>query len=219
VKHSAKIVTDSNATGKKLEKLYGLLPENWKAIGLLPRRIEPSRNVAILPRTNYVIYPARKWRHKNHQVLYKALRLLRDEGVETLLVETGSDKGYAASLKRFAKKLGVDDLILDLGLVEKADLALLVQHSKGLVMPSRLGPTNLPPLEALSLGVPVAVSDAHQFENDVMGHLIVCRPESPSEWALAIKSMILRDQGNTPELAFSTLNAAQCLREIIGGRH
>jgi glycosyltransferase involved in cell wall biosynthesis len=219
VSRSEKVVTDSAATGLKLEEFYGLLPDNWVPLGLLPKATKPSQNFGLLPNKDYIIYPAQKWRHKNHEVLYRALRLLREEGQEIFLVETGADKGYAARLRKIAKKLGIDDLVLDLGFVDKADLSLLIKNSKGLVMPSLLGPTNLPPLEALALGVPVAVSDVHQFDEDLMRHLTLCGADSPSDWLVAIKAMILTENGSSPELVFRTVNAAELLRSVVGGVH
>lgn len=212
---SAKIVTDSIATGRKLEKIYGLLPEKWVPLGLLPKVTEPSTNLDILPKTNYIIYPAQKWRHKNHEVLYKALQLLREEGQEVVLVETGSDKGYADSLRKLAKDLKVEDLVLDLGFVEASDLALLIKSSRALVMPSLLGPTNLPPLEAVAMGVPAIVSDIHEFDGDLMACFTVTRADSPSDWAAAIKDAVLRQNEARLPLVFDSANAAKVLETII----
>jgi glycosyltransferase involved in cell wall biosynthesis len=212
---SSKIVTDSIATGRKLERFYGLSPVKWVSLGLLPKLIEPSTNLKIIPNQSYIIYPAQKWRHKNHKVLYSAIQLLRDEGQEVLLVETGSDKGYAAKLKKFSKKLRIDDLVLDLGFVEEADLALLIKNSKGLVMPSLLGPTNLPPLEAIALGVPAVVSDIHEFDGDLMALVGVCPAGSPRDWADAIKKMILGENEASPRVVFDSATAARMLKTIL----
>ena len=212
---SKTIITDSVATGEKLEKIYGRPAGTWVSIGLLPKELESSRNFDLLPKQNYVIYPAQKWKHKNHHVLYAALQILRKQGVEVHLVETGADKGYASHLKKIARNCDVQDLILDYGFVHQSELALLMRNSKGLVMPSRLGPTNLPPLEAVMLGVPVAVSDVHQFDEFAGMPLTVCGVDAPLEWAEAIRKMI---QGELPSLSkfeFCATNASEKLRRVL----
>jgi hypothetical protein len=51
----------------------------------------------------------------------------------------------------------------------------LIVGSKGLLMASILGPTNIPPLEAAMLGTPVVASDAHQMQDMLEGlELVPC---------------------------------------------
>jgi glycosyltransferase involved in cell wall biosynthesis len=200
VPRSIQVVTDSKATGDKLEKLYGLSKDRLTVLGLLPRVESPSTNVRLVPNVPYVIYPAMKWAHKNHLVLLRALKLLEDRGVNVSLVLTGSDKGFGGKISETARSLGLESKVLDLGFVDQGDLSLLIANAQALVMPSKLGPTNLPPLQSVALGTKAIVSDAHHFDQDFGDMIQVCSKESPEEWALAIESTLGKKRGQPKEL-------------------
>jgi hypothetical protein len=50
-------------------------------------------------------------------------------------------------------------------------------------MPSMLGPTNYPPLEALKLGIPALVSTAHHFDDITGGPLVKIEAGNAQQWA------------------------------------
>jgi glycosyltransferase involved in cell wall biosynthesis len=53
-----------------------------------------------------------------------------------------------------------------LGFVTREEYYALLKCSAGLVFPSMIGPTNLPPLEAQILGKPMSISDFHEINFD-----------------------------------------------------
>jgi hypothetical protein len=57
-------------------------------------------------------------------------------------------------------------------------------------MPSLLGPTNLPPLQALELGTPAIVSDAHAFDDVAQGMMTVVPALASDAWARALISSL-----------------------------
>lgn len=183
------VMVDSVATGKKLEKFYGLKPENWSAIGLLPR----VDDVPILEATiaeEYIIYPAARWRHKNHATLFAALKKVLVSFPGLKLVLTGADTGYGAELDTIASEMGISEAVVDLGLVQKSELLGLIRGAKALVMPTLLGPTNIPPLEALALGTHAIVSDIHDFGTEVDELLVKVPATDPVAWTEAIISAL-----------------------------
>jgi glycosyltransferase involved in cell wall biosynthesis len=195
VPRSLSIVTDSKFTSEGIQRYYGADPNRVVILGLLPRKTQPSENHHLVPSKPYVIYPAQKWPHKNHKVLLQAMKILKDQGRGLKLVLTGSDKGFGVQISKWVKELGLESDVIDLGFVAERDLALLISKSKALAMPSRLGPTNLPPLEAILLGVPAVVSDAHKFDAYPVEMITFCDPDSPDQWAEAIHASTLRNQG------------------------
>ena len=56
-------------------------------------------------------------------------------------------------------------------------------------MPSYFGPTNIPPLEAMALGCPVAVSNKYAMPEQVGDAGLLFDPDSPEEMAACIKKM------------------------------
>lgn len=156
------IMVDSEKTGIRLEDRYGIPRNRWTSIGLLPNAqlgSAKSREIA----HDYVIYPAKFWPHKNHSVLLEALSLLKSRGVKLKLVLTGSDGGNLRLVQARIRSLGLEEDVLIVGQIGRQRLLGLISNAVALVMPSLLGPTNLPPLEALQLGVPTIVSDEHNF--------------------------------------------------------
>jgi len=115
----------------------------------------------------YIFYPAQFWGHKNHWYILQGLQQLKAQGVSLKAVFCGSDRGNLAQIKQRAEELGVGDQVLYLGFVPDAHIPLLYRDALALVMPTFFGPTNIPPLEAMYLGVPVLYTDAACFHEDV----------------------------------------------------
>lgn len=189
------VFTDSLATGRRIEHLYGVIPERWSALGLL---VAPERGrttlppkVKEVPTARYVIYPAKRWPHKNHLELLEAFRKVVDQIPDAKLVLTGGYEGGSQELiADRVRQLGLDSNVLDFGYVGEETLLSLMANSSAVVMPSKLGPTNIPPLMALALGVPAIVSNAHKFDPEVQSRLQVVSSDTRAEWAEKIASSL-----------------------------
>jgi glycosyltransferase involved in cell wall biosynthesis len=176
------VVTDSTHTGQSLERIYGLYPQNWSAVGLpFPPEIAVDDSRANEIESPYFYYPASFWPHKNHKVLIDALALLDD--TQPCLVFTGTDEGMEDKLKHYAREQGLETRVKFLGRVTDAEVQGLISGASAIVMPSMLGPTNYPPLEALKLGIPALVSTAHHFDEVPEGYFCALDPHDPSRWA------------------------------------
>lgn len=193
VPRSTFVAVDSLATQGKLERLYGLNPDRGYPLGLLPKsRFCTCTEIDNeLPKVRFVLYPAQKWSHKNHIALIRALKVLKREGSDIHLVLTGSDKGNEAQIHEASRLLGVDDRLIDLGFVSDHTLTHLFNKAEAIVMPSLLGPTNLPPLEALLSGKQAIVSSAHRFDGlENEGALRHVENNDGQSWAKAINSAL-----------------------------
>jgi glycosyltransferase involved in cell wall biosynthesis len=65
-----------------------------------------------------------------------------------------------------------------LGLVPDEDVPALYEGAVALVMPAYFGPTNLPPLEAVTLGCPVIYSDLPEFREQMGTAALYCDLEN-----------------------------------------
>ena len=172
------IFAESNAGKDDIIRHYGgfVSTEKLKVVDILPcDYLESSSSVACslrneiteLGKKRFFLYPAQYWAHKCHKTLILAASLLKQQGISDFrLVFTGSygDRHRAAnylSLVKLVEEHNVSDLVQFLGFVEKQELDFLYRNALCLLMPSAFGPTNLPPLEALMRGCPVAVSSAY----------------------------------------------------------
>lgn len=154
----------------------------------------------------YFFYPAQFWRHKNHELIVRALRLIADERAEDVrVVLCGNYADYfrALNIKRLselANELRVDDRVVYLGKVPDEDMPALYRLSCGLVMPTFFGPTNLPPLEAWHFGRPVITSNIPGIREQIGEAGLLVDPRSPQELARAMLR-IWRDEALAAELA------------------
>ena len=206
------VMVESDVTGMKLEQFYSLESQNWSAVGLLPRvddvpLVEPSIT------GEYIIYPAARWPHKNHITLFRAMQTIKKTHPLLRLVLTGYDMGYGATLSREAASLELEDEVLDLGGVTRGELLGLIKGARALVMPSLLGPTNIPPLEALGLGTHAIVSDVHRYGTAVDDMIVKVPAMDAEAWARAIVECLEKE--NPTPVNFSSDGAIEAHVDVF----
>ena len=197
LRKAALVVVDSEELETNARQSYGITANKFVRISFSPPRgvLEKKAPKARLPeeivniRGNYVFYPAQLWTHKNHQRIAEAIAILKGRGHDIHAVFVGKDHGAGASLRRSIEALGVADNIHFLGYVDDEMVPELYRASLGLVMASYFGPTNIPPLEALLLDVPVIASSQHIEQ--LGDAAIFFNPDDAEELANAIESLSL----------------------------
>ncbi len=180
------VFTDSQTTGLSIEKHYGVRSDRWSPLGLTfplggKEGFIPTHEV---PGGVYFLYPAKRWAHKNHLVLIDAMEIVLKELPDARLVLTGNPNGGGGEVvSRRIAELGLGKSVVDYGFVDAAMVDLLMRNATALVMPSFLGPTNIPPLHALAVGTPAIVSDFHVFDSIIQSRLVTVPPDQPALWA------------------------------------
>jgi glycosyltransferase involved in cell wall biosynthesis len=135
----------------------------------------------------FLFYPAQFWAHKNHVRILQALSLLKERGTVIDVAFCGSDKGGRADVEAASVRLGIADRVRFLGFVPSEDLAGLYSESLALIMPTYLGPTNIPPLEAWSRDVPVIYSK--HLAAGIEDAVLAIDSDSPESIAQAIEKV------------------------------
>lgn len=107
----------------------------------------------------FFYYPAQFWAHKNHIGLLKAFKIFKTNHPGYKLVFSGADKGNKDYVLNKISEYGLAGDVLLLGFVSEEVVLTLYKNATCLVMASHFGPTNMPPIEAMELGCPVACSD------------------------------------------------------------
>jgi glycosyltransferase involved in cell wall biosynthesis len=106
----------------------------------------------------YLIYPAKFWKHKNHEFLLRAISARRAEfkrqGLRVLLTGGFTQEDTDALAKETVKHR-VRDQVLVLGFQTNQALRALIQNATFLVFPSLFEGFGMPVLEALGSGCPV----------------------------------------------------------------
>ncbi len=138
----------------------------------------------------YFYYPAQFWAHKNHIRILDALCILRDKhDFKPTVVFSGKDYGNLYWVSKSIRKRDLELQVIVLGFVKSEEVRALYEGASAIVMPTYFGPTNLPPLEAWSIGVPLIYS-ASLF-NQVRDAAELVNPDDANSIANAMLNVLL----------------------------
>jgi glycosyltransferase involved in cell wall biosynthesis len=174
VRRSRIVITISEHARQTLIERLGLSPERVRAIhfGVDHTRFRPDGR----ERQPFLLYPANRWPHKNHERLFEAFALVRRERPDLRLVLTGAGhEGKPAP-----------DGVEARGRVSPDELLELFRTAAALVFPSLYEGFGQPPLEAMACGCPVAVSRVASLPEVCGDAAEYFDPESPEEMAAAV---------------------------------
>ncbi len=147
VRGADRVIVISAFVRDRAVEFLGLDPGRVRVIhlGIDHDRFKPGVETAPEP---FLLYPARRWPHKNHERLFEAFALLRHELPWLRLVLTGG--GHSGA---------VPDGVEVRGLVPEDELVGLYRSAAALVFPSLYEGFGQPVLEAMACGCPVACSN------------------------------------------------------------
>ena len=174
LKKSYKVIVDSEWGSQNIIKKYNVDEKRIEVLKYLPNvklnKTEISVNIKekYKLKNDYIFYPANFWAHKNHMYILRAVKILRDEkNIDVDVIFSGSSEGNLEYILNKAKELKIDDLVHYIGFVSSEEIPSLYKQSLSLVMPTYLGPTNIPPLEAFAYETAVCYSDTPSFREQV----------------------------------------------------
>ena len=142
-------------------------------------------------KNKYIFYPAQFWPHKNHIYILKGIYILeKKHNIKLNIVFSGRDRGNKEKIKSYAKKLKIQNRLFFTGFISDEDLIAYYRNSVALVMPTFFGPTNLPPLEAFSLGVPVIYPDLIGLKDQVGEAALLINLNDPNSLSDCILNLL-----------------------------
>lgn len=192
-KYASCLLVDSGLGKEQFRESYmnpnARKPSIVKLPYIVPEHIWNINEEYIAVPDKYVFYPAQFWKHKNHINLIHAVKLLQDEIRDVHLVLVGSEKNNCKEVKQFIADNGLEGNVTILGFVSDGNMTYLYRHAVGMIMPSYFGPTNIPPLEAMALKCPVAVSDKYAMPQQVGRAGLLFDPDSPEQIADCIRRL------------------------------
>ena len=141
-----------------------------------------------LKHQNYFLYPANLWKHKNHELLFTAFGMARQQGLNTdmKLVCSGDGLDRLNELRDIAMGLGLADAIILPGFVTNTTLESLYHHALGVVFPSLYEGFGMPVIEAMARGIPVACSNTTALQEVAESGALLFHPGKPQEIADAL---------------------------------
>ena len=145
-------------------------------------------------RPGYLFYPAQFWSYKNHELIIRALSILKQEDIEPTIVFVGSvkeeNRAYFDSLLKLIDLFALSTRVKILGYVSQGHIPAFYKGALLTVMPTFAGPTNLPIIESLLMGTPVIVSDLFMMPIMVGKAGYVCDPLDPEDLAGKLKDIL-----------------------------
>lgn len=139
----------------------------------------------------FFFYPAATWPHKNHEVILRALRCLKDEdGSAPHVYFSGSTKGHRATLDKLASDLGVAERVHFLGFLTPEELQSVFSAATAMVFASKFEGFGLPILEAYHARLPVICSNATTLPEVARDGALYFDPDSPEELAKLMKAIL-----------------------------
>lgn len=229
------VLADSNTGVQDIIDVYGADPSKVFALPhIAPPAVVGDVTDAELHRVRvkyslpecFFFYPAVFWPHKNHLRLVRAIALLRDrDGFHATLALAGGKSGQYQAVVDLVRELGLGDQVRFLGYVPDADMRPLYCMARALVMPTFFGPSNLPNLEAWTLGCPLITSDIRGLREHVADAGLLVNPRQPESIADAMLRLerdpalgeALKLRGKMHVLQFSSERFAERLEAIIDG--
>ena len=192
-------LVDSELSKKNITRFYGL---HDSRVVVMPfegarstREVKGYQNLKLPPDINvdfpYVFYPAQFWAHKNHIYILEGLKILEERfNTKVGVIFAGGDRETLCHVKARATQLSLMDRARFLGFVPDDLIPRLYANALALVMPSYFGPTNLPPLEAFALGIPVLYADTEGGREQLGDAAIFLNLNDPADLSRAIKNLV-----------------------------
>ena len=193
--HSSVIVTESNTTKKHIVENYDVnrkkifvLPLTYPQYLNNPRKYNVKKKYGI--KNNYIFYPAQFWEQKNHKNLLLAFKNLSEKYKLTLVLSGARKINYEKTLD-LIKELKISNKVKILNFVHEKNMYSLYKSALCVTYVPFTGPTNIPPLEALKVGVPLVCSDVYEMKKQVgINSAIFVNPKKPEEIEDAISKII-----------------------------
>jgi len=164
----------------------------------------------------YFYLPNQFWKHKNHIVVFEAIKLLKMKEPAVLLVCSGSMSDYRnidhmQFLVDFVRSNDLEDNIKLLGMIDQIDLFSLMRNSISVINPSLFEGWSTTVEECKSLGKNMILSDipVHREQNPPGAKYF--SPRDPHE----LEHLLYHEYRNSsggPDLTLETL-AASCLKK------
>ncbi|NND81332.1 MAG: glycosyltransferase family 4 protein [Gammaproteobacteria bacterium] len=187
------ILTDSDELADRASHYYGIARSRFLAMPFAPSPFLKHSNVSsknsVLAKykleEGYFYYPAQFWAHKNHIRLLQALVYLRDrQSWQPKVVLSGKDHGNLTHVEKFVADNNLAEQVKLLGFVDSEDLRGLYEGALAIVMPTYFGPTNLPPLEAWTIGKPLIYSS--HLASHAGNAAVLVDPDNAEDLAMAM---------------------------------
>ncbi len=169
---NAKIIVVSSDDA--LKDLKSFLPQHvsktrvMRFVAHVPERLYLDDPIETIAKYNlpcdFIFLPNQFWSHKNHLVVFEALKILKDENIYPNIVCSGNpidvrNPGYFTNMLQKISELGVRNQVAFLGLLPHEHVYSLIRQSKCVLNPSLFEGWSTSVEECKSVGKRMILSD------------------------------------------------------------
>jgi len=190
IKRAAKIFTLSQTSKKEIQDHYRADPSKiivtYESGSLEGNNTEFKNKISssIINLKPYILYVGNAHPHKNVETLVQSMEYINKVDKNLKLVLIGSDKFFYPRLAETIKKSPNSNSIALIGEVPNHELIGWYKNASCFVTASKMEGFGIPPLEAMSVGCPVIVSDIpvfHEIYQDAAVYFDHNNPENIAE--------------------------------------
>lgn len=179
---------------KERTRVVPLIPGECASLKLSNQEQQEILDHYQLISNKYFFYPAQFWPEKNHHTVLQAFASFLKDHPNYKLIFTGDPKekefGTLLHNKKLALQLNIENNVVFGEFVPISHIYTLYKNACSLIMASFVGPTNMPPLEAMELGCPVICSDLPGHREELGNAAIFINPLNAEDISMAMKTMI-----------------------------
>jgi glycosyltransferase involved in cell wall biosynthesis len=189
-----------------------MFPGNMIELNVPEIEVKEILNKFSIKKNDFFVYPAQFWAHKNHFNLVMAFYEFSKRHNDSKLLLPGSNKGNLEYIKEVVKELKIEEKVIFAGFVSNEELNTFYKNAVALVMPTLMGPTNMPLLEAQALGCQVICSDFPGHRESLGNEAIFINPEDTGDILQAMEKCYLNINNDLPPNRNHTIERS--LKEI-----
>ncbi len=160
------IISISHFTKGALIRECGVLPDKIKVVHhgcdkISTVDLTPSQRIS----SPFLFYPSASYPHKGHERLLKVFSIMKKNGsMPFKLVFCGMKTSYWKRLGKQIRALDIEEDVIHLGFLERAEVFRLYMACEAVVFPSEFEGFGLPVLEATQLGKKIICSKLDVFD-------------------------------------------------------
>lgn len=152
-------------------------------------------NTSLKVPDKFLLLPAATWIHKNHLLLLKTIKELKDEGININLVCTGDKTEYYFNvLEEYIAENKLSNIVDFKGIVTNQELYSLYKNCIGVVIPTLYEAGSFPLYEAILLNVPVICSNTTSLPETIKNEEYIFDTNSVSELKLKIQKLYFEEE-------------------------
>jgi glycosyltransferase involved in cell wall biosynthesis len=193
------ILSDSNVGASHIIESYAVKPSRIKVLPFIPPTYFDKCNLVDLQvryniNNDFIFYPAAFWEHKNHKNLLLAFKKVLLHFPNLILILVGAKKNYYSVIKEMISSLDIDRSVLILDYVDNDTIFTLYKKCRLMVYVSLLGPTNIPPIEAIYLNCPLVCSDVYAMPEQVGDYGVLVNAKEYEEIFSGIMKILISEE-------------------------